>query len=194
MSLAWLLLAVLAATGPETDRSDPIVFPSAEVAFERGVRACEGLYSGAYADERSEEVGPFTRRGFYMSGSGDEAKVNMLMLSDLSHVYKASVSGSDGVVYVVLTESLRTCRIGSFDSAPSHAGALATLTDPKSGWVAVPTTSSSAAARMQAFEKDMGNWHVVLNLSWPVVHGTGPRGLTAMATMAASPGPAAAAP
>jgi hypothetical protein len=189
MLTALLALAAIALAGSEPDHGDPIVFPSAAVAFQKGVEACEGLYSGAYSAERSnpDGLGPFSRRGFYMSGSGDEAKVDMLMLSQKSHVYKATVSGEQGVVYLVLTDSLRICRVGSFDSAQSHAAALATLTDPNSGWLPQPTTSSSASAQMQMFEKDLGSWSAVLNVSWPNGPRTGPNGLTAMATMAANP-------
>ena len=165
------------------------MFPSAAVAFQTGVEACEGLYAGAYRAERSnpDGLGPFSRRGFYMSGSGDEAKVGMLMLGQKSHVYKATVSGGQGVVYLVLTESLRICRVGSFDSAWSHSSALAALTDPGSGWVARQTTSSSPSAQMRAFEKDLGSWSAVLNISWANDPGAGPNGLSAMATMAANP-------
>lgn len=182
MTMALLTLAAVAAVAPETDHSGQIVFPSAKVAFEKGIAACEGLYSGAYRDERSEEVGPFSRRGFYMSGSGDEAKVNMLMLSRKSHAYKATGSGGDGIVYVLLTESLSICRVGSFDAAQSHAVALATLKDPRSGWVAQPTPTLPNAT-MQLFEKDLGRWHAILNISWPADGVTGPYGLTATATM-----------
>ena len=189
MTLALLALAALTPVASETIPTGQVVFPSAAVAFEKGIAACEALYAGAYAGERSQPdgLGPFTRRGVPMSGSGDEAKVNMLMLSNLSHVYKANLSGVEGPVYIVLTESLRTCRVGSFDSAESHASALAALTDPASGWVAKPTRSSTASARMQIFEKDLGSWTAVLNISWPAGPGTGPNGLSAMATMAATP-------
>lgn len=188
MPTALLAIAAIAVAGTPSDAGEPIVFPSAAVAFQKGIEVCEGLYAGSYRAERSnpDGMGPFSRRGFYMSGSGDEAKVDMLMLSQKAHVYKATVRDG-GVVYVVLTDSLRVCRVGGFDSPEAHASALAVLAGSGSGWIAQPTTSSSASARMQVFEKDLGSWSVVLNVSWPSGPGVGPNGLTAMATMAANP-------
>ena len=193
MSLALLALAAIAPVGPDVDRNEQIVFPSAEVAFETGIEICEDVYVGSLGGERSQpsKLGPFSRRGFYMSRSGDEAKVNMLMLSQLSHVYKASVSDGKGVVYALLTQSLLTCRVGSFDATQSHVSALATFADRKSGWVAKHTKSSSPSAKMQLFEKDLGLWTLILNISWPSGADTGPNGLTAMATMAANKKPPA---
>jgi hypothetical protein len=185
MSPFLFALAAIAPAGSEAGPAEPIVFPSAEAAFETGVKACEGLYAGAFRTERSapDGLGPFSRRGFYMSGSGDEARVNMLMLSSVAHVYKATVSGGADVAYVVLTQSLTTCRVGSFGTAESHGRALAYLTDVKSGWVAKPTKSPSPSAKMQLFQKTLGSTVGTLNISWPSGSGKGPNGLTAMATL-----------
>lgn len=107
----------------------------------------------------------------------------MLMLSSVSHVYKAAVSGGAEVAYIILTQSLTTCRVGSFGATESHGRALAYLTDAKSGWVAKPTKSPSPSAKMQLFQKNLGSTVATLNISWPNGPGKDTNGLTAMATL-----------
>lgn len=163
----------------------PIVFPSASTAFESGIRACEAIYAGALRGEKSDpnKPGPMSRRGFYMSASGDEAKVNSLMIGRQAQVFKGNVNGSAGVVYVVLSTSPLACRVGSFDAQGSEASALKRLSDRNSGWIALPTNSPTPAAKMQRFQKSMGGATATLNLSWPSEQKKGPNGLAAMATM-----------
>ena len=173
------------APGPVDATAVPIVFPSASSAFESGIRACEAVYAGILRGEKSDpgKPGPFSQRGFYMSGAGDEAKVNMLMPAAQAHVYKGTIKDKAGVVYIVFSVSPLACRVGSFDAPDSEAGALKRLAEPSSGWVAQPTASPSPAAKMQRFQKRLPGALATLNLSWPAVRGTGPNGLAAMATM-----------
>lgn len=184
MSLLALPLALMASGAADTTAT-PVVFPSASIAFANGIRACEAVYAGILRGEKSDpnKPGPFSQRGFYMSGAGDEAKVNMLMLAPQAHVYKGSIKDKAGVVYIVFSLSPLACRVGSFDAPDSEAGALAHLAEPNSGWVAQPTSSPSPAAKMQRFQKRLPGAQATLNLSWPAVPGTGPNGLAAMATM-----------
>jgi hypothetical protein len=176
------------APGQVDTTAMPIVFPSASIAFESGVRACEAVYAGLLRGEKTDpdKPGPFSQRGFYMSGAGDEAKVNMLMLAPQAHVYKGSVKDKAGVVYIVFSLSPLACRVGSFDAPDSEAGALERLAERSSGWAALPTSSPSPAAKMQRFQKRLPGALATLNLSWPAVRGTGPNGLAAMATMVVS--------
>jgi hypothetical protein len=162
-----------------------IVFPSAADAFDTGIDACEALYAGALRREKRDrsEAGPFSERGFYMSASGDEAKVNMLMIGNRAHVYKGSTKDQAGVVYIVFSLSPLSCRVGSFDAPSSEASALKRLSEPSSGWVARPTTSPSPAAKMQLFDKELVGSRATLNVSWPSGSGVGPNGLSGMTTM-----------
>lgn len=184
MFMLALPLALLATNQVDTTAT-PIVFPSASVAFESGIRACEWIYAGVLRGEKSDpsKPGPLSQRGFYMSGAGDEAKVDMLMPGRQAHVYKGSVKGGAGVVYIVLSLSPHACRVGSFDAPDSEVSALKHFAERSSGWVALPTSSPSPAAKMQQFQKPLAGALATLNLSWPVVQGTGPNGLAAMATM-----------
>ncbi|MBJ7500288.1 MAG: hypothetical protein JHC57_11115 [Sphingopyxis sp.] len=185
MTLAALSLALTVVGQANAAAVNPITFPSASVAFEKGVMACEAVYTGALTGEKSDpdKPGPFSQRGFYMSASGDEAKVNMLMLGQQAHVYKGSVEGAAGVVYIVFSRAPLACRVASFDAPDSHEGVLEQLNKRGSGWVAQATTSPSPAAKMQLFRKEIVGKPVTLNLSWPVARGKGPNGLAAMATM-----------
>ncbi len=185
MTIVTLSLALIAAAQASATPASPIIFPSAAVAFEEGIMACEAVYTGGLKGEKSDPAkpGPFSQRGFYMSASGDEAKVNMLMLGQRAHVYKGSVDGAAGVVYIVFSLAPLACRVGSFDAPGSHAGALEQLNKPGSGWAAQATSSPSPAAKMQLFQKDIAGKPATLNLSWPVSQGAGPNGLAAMATM-----------
>lgn len=179
LPLAFMAVVQVNMTDP------PIVFPSTSVAFENGIRACERVYDGVLRGNKSDpnKPGPFSERGFYMSGTGDEAKVNMLIPGRQAHVYKGSVKGGAGVVYIVLSTSPHACRVGSFDAPDSEVSALKYLAERSSGWVALPTSSPSLAAKMQRFEKPVGGELATLNLSWPVVPSAGANGLSAMATM-----------
>ena len=118
-----------------------------------------------------------------MSATGDEAKVNMLMVGNQPHVYRGAVAGGAGVVYIVLTPSPLVCRVGAFDAAHAHGEALLRLVDPASGWLPELTTSTTPAAGMQIFRKDLGEARATVNISWPAGPQAGPNGLTAMATM-----------
>jgi len=180
-----LPFALIAASQGNAAVADPIVFPSAAVAFEQGIAACEAVYDGALRGEKSDPTkpGPFSRRGFHMSASGDEAKVDMLMLGSQAHVFKGSVEGAAGVVYIVFSRSPLACRVASFDAPDSHSVAVAQLNKAGSGWAAQATSSPSPAVKMQLFRKDIAGKPATLNLSWPVEAGKGPNGLAAMATM-----------
>ena len=167
-------------------QATPISFSSAEEAFDKAIDACEQVYAGALRGERSDpsKPGPMTRRGFYMSGSGDEAKVNMLMPAAVGHVFKGNVASGQGVVYIVLTRAPLSCRVGSFDVPQSHIKAMKRLADPTSGWAAQRTASPTNSASMQLFEKTLEKTKATLNVSWPASpSGAGPNGLAAMATM-----------
>lgn len=170
----------------------PIVFSSASIAFERGILACEEVYAGALRREKSDpgKLGPFSQRGFYMSASGDEAKVNMLMLGPQAHVYKGTIKDGAGVVYIVFSLSPLACRVGSFDASSSQAAALEHLFAPNSGWVAQSSSSPAPSAKMQMFQKYFVGALATLNVSWPVAQGTGSNGLSAMATMVLEKEPA----
>ena len=115
----------------------------------------------------------------------------MLMLGRQAHVYKGSIKGGVGVVYIVLSPSPLACRVGSFDAPGDEVNSLENLAEPNSGWVAQPTSSPSPAVKMQRFQKRLAGGLATLNLSWPAVQGSGPNGLAAMATMIISSEPKA---
>jgi len=180
-----LSLALMSAGQAGMAAPTPIVFRSAAEAFERGILACEEVYAGTLRREKSapNKPGPFSQRGFYMSATGDEAKVNTLTLGRESHVYKGSIAGGAGVVYIVFSLSPLACRVGSFDAPASEAVALGRLAESHSGWVAQQASSPSPTAKMQMFQKQISGTLATLNISWPIAQGMGPNGLSAMATM-----------
>lgn len=188
MSILAFTLAFVAQAAPAQDPGRQYTFPSAAAAFERGMAACEEVYSAGLSGERGDPNKPnlFSRHGFRGSRSPVDPRVEPLKMGSVALVFAADVGGA-GQVYVILTRQPLACRVASFDAPDSHR--LAYNNVEKRGWKkpAKPTVSSSAAAKMQLFDKKLRGGTASVNISWPAAPGPGPSGLSAMATMMFTP-------
>ncbi len=179
---SYILLAMATAVA---GKPTPGNFTSQDDAFLSGMKACEQFYPSGPIP--ADAPGPFTDNGFPMSDIKTEnpARVRMLVVGQRAHVFRARFVTSSAEVYAALTESPLLCRVGSFDVA-SHVKAMAYYASAASGWTKVETASQTPGVGMQRFTRTVDRKELWINVSW-IESGTGPNGLTAMASMFIEP-------